>query len=73
MIEFFELSKNYGAFRALAPLNLTVPRGEMFAASPPARVSTSDGVIAVMRLFRGARDHAGNHHGEHALAARRLA
>jgi ABC-2 type transport system ATP-binding protein len=30
MIEFSELSKNYGAFRALAPLDLTVPRGEMF-------------------------------------------
>jgi ABC-2 type transport system ATP-binding protein len=30
MIEFSELSKHYGAFRALAPLNLTVPRGEMF-------------------------------------------
>jgi len=29
MIEFSELSKNYGAFRALAPLNLTVPRSEM--------------------------------------------
>jgi ABC-2 type transport system ATP-binding protein len=30
MIEFLELSKTYGAFRALAPLTLTVPRGEMF-------------------------------------------
>jgi ABC-2 type transport system ATP-binding protein len=30
MIEFAELSKTYGAFRALAPLTLTVPRGEMF-------------------------------------------
>src|SRR5450631_2426025 len=30
MIEFIELSKTYGAFRALAPLTLTVPRGEMF-------------------------------------------
>ena len=30
MIEFSELSKSYGAFRALAPLTLTVPRGEMF-------------------------------------------
>jgi ABC-2 type transport system ATP-binding protein len=30
MIEFSELSKSYGAFLALAPLTLTVPRGEMF-------------------------------------------
>jgi len=30
MIEFLELSKSYGAFRALAPLTLTVPKGEMF-------------------------------------------
>jgi ABC-2 type transport system ATP-binding protein len=30
MIEFLELSKVYGTFRALAPLNLTVPKGEMF-------------------------------------------
>jgi ABC-type uncharacterized transport system ATPase subunit len=30
MIEFSELSKSYGAFCALAPLILTVPRGEMF-------------------------------------------
>jgi hypothetical protein len=30
MIEFSELSKSYGAFRALARLTLTVPRGEMF-------------------------------------------
>jgi ABC-2 type transport system ATP-binding protein len=30
MIEFLELSKTYGAFRALAPLNLTVAKGEMF-------------------------------------------
>jgi ABC-2 type transport system ATP-binding protein len=30
MIEFSELSKSYGAFCALAPLTLTVPRGEMF-------------------------------------------
>jgi ABC-2 type transport system ATP-binding protein len=30
MIEFIELSKTYGTFRALAPLTLTVPKGEMF-------------------------------------------
>jgi ABC-2 type transport system ATP-binding protein len=30
MIEFLELFKTYGAFRALAPLTLTVPKGEMF-------------------------------------------
>jgi ABC-2 type transport system ATP-binding protein len=30
MIEFSQLSKTYGAFRALAPLTLTVPRAEMF-------------------------------------------
>jgi ABC-2 type transport system ATP-binding protein len=30
MIEFWQLSKDYGAFRALAPLTLSVPRGEMF-------------------------------------------
>jgi ABC-2 type transport system ATP-binding protein len=30
MIEFLELSKSYGAFRAVAPLTLTVPKGEMF-------------------------------------------
>ena len=29
MIEFLELSKTYGTFRALAPLTLTVPKGEM--------------------------------------------
>ena len=30
MIEFLELSKSYGPFHAVAPLTLTVPRGEMF-------------------------------------------
>ena len=30
MIEFAELSKNYGSFNAVAPLTLTVPHGEMF-------------------------------------------
>jgi ABC-2 type transport system ATP-binding protein len=30
MIEFLELSKTYGTFRALAPLTLAVPKGEMF-------------------------------------------
>jgi ABC-2 type transport system ATP-binding protein len=30
MIEFSQLSKDYGAFRALAPMTLTVARGEMF-------------------------------------------
>jgi len=30
MIEFLALSKTYGAFRALAPLTLTVSKGEMF-------------------------------------------
>jgi ABC-2 type transport system ATP-binding protein len=30
MIEFQELSKTYGSFRALAPLSLTVSKGEMF-------------------------------------------
>ena len=30
MIEFSGLSKTYGSFQAVAPLNLTVPTGEMF-------------------------------------------
>jgi ABC-2 type transport system ATP-binding protein len=30
MIEFAGLSKSYGSFHAVAPLTLTVPRGEMF-------------------------------------------
>jgi ABC-2 type transport system ATP-binding protein len=30
MIEFLDLSKTYGAFRALAPLTLNVAKGEMF-------------------------------------------
>jgi len=32
MIEFSELSKNYGAFRALAPLNLTRAARKMLLA-----------------------------------------
>jgi ABC-2 type transport system ATP-binding protein len=49
MIEFLELSKSYGSFRALAPLNLTVPRGEMFGFLGP----NGAGKTTTIRLMMG--------------------
>jgi ABC-2 type transport system ATP-binding protein len=49
MIEFSELSKSYGSFRALAPLNLTVPRGEMFGFLGP----NGAGKTTTIRLMMG--------------------
>ena len=49
MIEFLELSKSYGSFRALAPLNLTVPRGEMFGFLGP----NGAGKTTTIRMMMG--------------------
>ena len=49
MIEFSDLSKSYGSFRALAPLNLTVPRGEMFGFLGP----NGAGKTTTIRLMMG--------------------
>jgi ABC-2 type transport system ATP-binding protein len=49
MIEFLDLSKSYGSFRALAPLNLTVPRGEMFGFLGP----NGAGKTTTIRMMMG--------------------
>jgi ABC-2 type transport system ATP-binding protein len=49
MIEFLELSKTYGAFRALAPLSLTIPRGEMFGFLGP----NGAGKTTTIRMMMG--------------------
>jgi ABC-2 type transport system ATP-binding protein len=49
MIEFLELSKTYGGFQALAPLNLTVPRGEMFGFLGP----NGAGKTTTIRMMMG--------------------
>jgi ABC-2 type transport system ATP-binding protein len=49
MIEFSGLSKTYGSFCALAPLNLTVPRGEMFGFLGP----NGAGKTTTIRMMMG--------------------
>src|SRR3984885_9639513 len=49
MIEFSQLSKTYGSFRAVAPLNLTVPRGEMFGFLGP----NGAGKTTTIRMMMG--------------------
>jgi ABC-2 type transport system ATP-binding protein len=49
MIEFLALSKTYGSFQALAPLNLTVPRGEMFGFLGP----NGAGKTTTIRMMMG--------------------
>jgi ABC-2 type transport system ATP-binding protein len=49
MIEFQALSKNYGPFQALAPLTLTVPRGEMFGFLGP----NGAGKTTTIRMMMG--------------------
>ena len=49
MIEFSGLSKIYGSFCALAPLNLTVPRGEMFGFLGP----NGAGKTTTIRMMMG--------------------
>jgi ABC-2 type transport system ATP-binding protein len=49
VIEFSELSKTYGSFRALAPLNLVVPRGEMFGFLGP----NGAGKTTTIRMMMG--------------------
>jgi ABC-2 type transport system ATP-binding protein len=49
MIEFAGLSKTYGSFCALAPLNLTVPRGEMFGFLGP----NGAGKTTTIRMMMG--------------------
>jgi ABC-2 type transport system ATP-binding protein len=49
MIEFLELSKTYGGFQALAPLNLTVPQGEMFGFLGP----NGAGKTTTIRMMMG--------------------
>ena len=49
MIEFSGLSKTYGSFQAVAPLNLTVPRGEMFGFLGP----NGAGKTTTIRMMMG--------------------
>ncbi len=49
MIEFSDLSKTYGSFCALAPLNLVVPRGEMFGFLGP----NGAGKTTTIRMMMG--------------------
>jgi ABC-2 type transport system ATP-binding protein len=49
MIEFSGLSKTYGSFCAVAPLNLTVPRGEMFGFLGP----NGAGKTTTIRMMMG--------------------
>ena len=49
MIEFSGLSKTYGSFCALAPLNLLVPRGEMFGFLGP----NGAGKTTTIRMMMG--------------------
>jgi ABC-2 type transport system ATP-binding protein len=49
VIEFSELSKTYGSFRALEPLNLVVPRGEMFGFLGP----NGAGKTTTIRMMMG--------------------
>jgi ABC-2 type transport system ATP-binding protein len=49
MIEFSGLSKTYGSFRALAPLNLTVSSGEMFGFLGP----NGAGKTTTIRMMMG--------------------
>jgi ABC-2 type transport system ATP-binding protein len=49
MIEFSGLSKTYGSFTALAPLNLSVPRGEMFGFLGP----NGAGKTTTIRMMMG--------------------
>ncbi len=49
MIEFRALSKHYGPFQALAPLTLTVPRGEMFGFLGP----NGAGKTTTIRMMMG--------------------
>jgi ABC-2 type transport system ATP-binding protein len=49
MIEFSGLSKTYGSFCALAPLDLTVPRGEMFGFLGP----NGAGKTTTIRMMMG--------------------
>ena len=49
MIEFQELAKTYGEFRAVAPLNLSVARGEMFGFLGP----NGAGKTTTIRMMMG--------------------
>jgi ABC-2 type transport system ATP-binding protein len=49
VIEFSELSKTYGSFRALQPLNLVVARGEMFGFLGP----NGAGKTTTIRMMMG--------------------
>jgi ABC-2 type transport system ATP-binding protein len=49
MIEFSGLTKTYGSFRAVAPLTLTVPRGEMFGFLGP----NGAGKTTTIRMMMG--------------------
>ncbi len=49
MIEFSGLSKTYGSFQAVAPLNLTVPTGEMFGFLGP----NGAGKTTTIRMMMG--------------------
>ena len=52
MIEFLELSKTYGTFRALAPLTLTVPQGEMFGFLGPNGAGKTTTIRVLLGLLR---------------------
>jgi ABC-2 type transport system ATP-binding protein len=49
MIDFQDLSKSYGAFQALSPLSLSVPRGEVFGFLGP----NGAGKTTTIRLMMG--------------------
>jgi ABC-2 type transport system ATP-binding protein len=57
MIEFSELSKTYGAFRALAPLTLTVPRGEMFGFLGPNGAGKTTTIRMMMSILVPSSGH----------------
>ncbi len=57
LIEFLELSKNYGAFCAVAPLSLSVPRGEMFGFLGP----NGAGKTTTIRMMMGILVPSGGH------------
>jgi len=49
MIEFIDLSKSYGSFRALAPLRLSVPQGQLFGFLGP----NGAGKTTTIRMLMG--------------------
>lgn len=57
MIEFLELAKTYGSFRAVAPLTLTVPRGEMFGFLGPNGAGKTTTIRMIMGILVPSAGH----------------